>query len=248
MSDIRNVAILDGYDYVVDVVTKETERAAGSKAIQTNTLGDLIVSFDKICEQDYVLVGNKFSIDYKFCNNNPYIEVYSSTNINGSINTTTGTFNVDLTATNGKLPPNTCITVSIVFTVLEAPANPILFGTEATATYVAGSSPETLTSICGTTIVDPSLLLEKTSNPSGVVYSGQTITYTITLDNTGNTTKTINANNFKDTVPISMLENITLIAPLVPGVVYNSPVITNTQDIVILPGETVEIKYTADVK
>ncbi len=261
---IVNTSVVNSYwyDTGAQVITKGPIQDSAE-----NTFNQVNVSFLKVCTPHYIDIGDPFQIDYILCNNtdastpqfdrlavhdpflkmHDYMIVTSTVNVQGAIDQNSGKFEVDLSSVGGKLNPGECITCTLYCQCIALPPAQDFFVTTATADFIGGGEPLHADSTCGTEVSNGDLTIAKDTTTPDPVSSGTVIHYVITITNTGNVVTTINAGDFTDAPPLSQLTNITLVAPFVPGIIFDGTKIVNTTALTINPSDQLVIYFDATV-
>ncbi len=250
------------YDTGAQVITKGPIEDSAE-----NTFNQAAISFLKVCSPHYIDVGDPFQIEYILCNkteastpmfdrlavNDPFLKmqsymiITSTVNVQGAIDQASGKFEVDLSAVGGKLDPGECITVTLYCKCTTLPPTGDYFVTTATGDFIGGGQPLHADSTCGSEVGNGDLTITKETTTPDPVSSGTVIHYVITISNIGNVVSTINAGDFTDAPPLSQLQDIMLVAPVVPGIIFDGTKIVNTTDISINPSDQIVIYFDATV-
>lgn len=266
MSNILNTATVDLYEYELNPNTHQMVSKGPISSTSDEPKVDPEVTLDKVCAPDYIDLGDTFTIDYVLTNvdvgaagpnfNNvtvtdiiftmtTFATIASSTNFT-SIDTVTGVGVVDLTSVGGTLDPGDSITASVTFTSIGVPVNPNQFVTAAVALFYDVPIIMTANDTCGSIIRNGDLTIEKIMLTPSPVYVGQTVTYQITITNTGNVDSEIAAGDFTDYPPLTDLTDIALVAPPA-SISFDGTKIYNTSAITLAGGASLVITFTAKV-
>ena len=266
MAQIINTATIAQYQYPVGTTTKVIDTPISSTAV--NELTDVVINFTKVCEPHYADIGDLITLTYTASNSTQAqtplfskisvqdnlflstlanVEIIPSLNVT-NFNSTTGTFDFDLTNVGGTLEPTESISAIITLRLLPGADLTLNYNTTATATFTESTtqSTRTLSDTCNLQINNATLTINKTSSipPTTPITCGQVLTYTTIITNTGNVSATILAGNFSDPIPAGT----TFASSLSPAnFSFNGTAVVNTTDIVIPAGSFISVTFNVTV-
>lgn len=265
MAQIINTATIGQYQYNVGNTIKVIATPIFDTV--TNLLTDTLIDFQKVCSPNFSDINDIITLTYTAYNNtqstspvfsgisvqddilitNPSITILSTSNIL-NYDTTTGRFDIDLTSINGGLGPQQTAVATVTLRLLPGADLTYNYNTIATGFFtepITGSVND-LTDSCNLEINNGTLTIDKTSSisPDTPVACGQTLTYTISIRNTGNVEATILPNNFTDPLP----NGVTFAGSLSPtGFTFDGTRVTNTAAIPVPPNTDLVIVYNVTV-
>lgn len=266
MAQIINTATVIRYQYPVGDTTKVIDVPISSTAI--NELVNVAINFTKVCQPRNADIGDLITINYTASNNTlAATPLFSNVNVQDGIlalgpsnlvivsqtntknfNSTTGSFDFDLTSVGGTLGPGETITATVTLRLVPGANLTLNYNTVATGTFTEQTTQaaRSLTDVCNLQINNGTLVMTKTSSvpQETPVACGQTLTYTTVITNTGNTASTITAGNFSDPIPVGTTYAGS-ISPINFG--FNGSAVVNLEAVTIDPGASLTVSFNVTV-